>query len=109
MKRSLALLLPLALAACQDSGMPVSGALAPGGQPVALRLAQSVEQVMPGEVIVKARAGQDIAAIARGHGAEVAGAGYRGAFSVLRGAAGNERALAARLGADARVEYAEPN
>ena len=109
MNRRLALLLPLVVAACQDNSMPVSGALAPGGQPAALALAQGVEQVMPGEVIVKARAGQDVAAIARAHALEVASVGYGRAFVVLRGAAGNERALAARLGADARVEYAEPN
>jgi subtilisin family serine protease len=35
--------------------------------------------------------------------------GYRNTFAVLRGAAGGERALAARLGGDSRVEYAEPN
>jgi serine protease len=109
MKRRLALLLPLVVAACQDNSMPVSGALAPGGQPAALSLAQRVEQVMPGEVIVKARAGQDVAAIARGHGVEIASVGYGRSFVVVRGATGNERALAARLGADARVEYAEPN
>jgi serine protease len=109
MKRRLALLLPLALAACQDNSTMAPGALAPGNQLNAINLSQTVEQVMPGEVIVKARAGQDVAEIARAHGLEVASTGYRGTFSVLRGAAGSERALAARLGADARVEYAEPN
>jgi serine protease len=108
MKRRLAVLIPLVMAACQDNSAPLSP-LAAGDRLQAIATAQGVEQVMPGEVIVKARAGEDIASIARGQGVALAGTGYRGAFSVLRGAAGNERALAARLGADSRVEYAEPN
>lgn len=111
MKRRLALLVPLIAAACQDSPAPVGPAetLAPGGRLDALSLSQGPEQVVAGEVLVKVRAGEDVASVARGHGLEVAERGYAGAFAVLRGAAGSERALAARLGADARVEYAEPN
>ena len=111
MKRRLALLVPLIVAACQDNPAPLapSESLAPGGRLDALSVQRGPEPVVPGEVIVKLRAGADVAEVARGHGLEVAGEGYARAFSVLRGAAGNERAIAARLGADARVEYAEPN
>jgi subtilisin family serine protease len=97
-----------ALAACSDAanaplatpGEASLVQLATGGQP---------EQVMPGQVMVKVREGVDVATVAREHGASLDHMGYRNAFAVLRGAAGNERALAARLGGDARVEYAEPN
>ena len=67
------------------------------------------EQVMPGEVIVKLRAGADAATVARAHGLAVGAAGYKNAFVVLRAAVGAEHAAAARLTGDARVEYAEPN
>jgi len=111
MKRILALALPLAVVACQDAGEPVSPLSSDGFeaslQP--LRAAQQAEQVMPGEVLVKVRAGQDVAAVAAEHGLSVEGRGYGASYALLRGAVGNERALAARLAADARVEYAEPN
>jgi subtilisin family serine protease len=64
---------------------------------------------MAGEVIVALAAGSDVAAVARAHGLEMAAAGYRNAFYVLRGAAGAERGNAAELQNDARVRYAEPN
>jgi subtilisin family serine protease len=64
---------------------------------------------MAGEVIVALVDGTDVGAVARNYGLEVAEAGYRNAFFVLRGPAGNERANAAALGGDARVRYAEPN
>jgi serine protease len=96
----------IVLAACSDA--PVQ---APDSEATpTLAVAQSgPEQVMPGEVIVKVRAGTDAAALGRAHGLAFGYAGYRNAFAVLRGAAGSERALAARLRNDARVEYAEPN
>ncbi|HET7322541.1 MAG TPA: hypothetical protein VFI96_08620, partial [Longimicrobiaceae bacterium] len=111
MKRSVALLLPLALVACQDLNSPRTpdAALSPSGQLVAMDMAHGPEQVMPGEVLVKVKPGADVADVARAHGLAVAAHGYHDAFTVLRGAVGNERALAARLGQDARVEYAEPN
>src|SRR5215207_3081783 len=94
------------LAACSDA--PVQ---APDSEatPTLAVVQSGPEQVMPGEVIVKVRAGTDAAALGRAHGLAFGYAGYKGAFAVLRGAAGSERALAARLAGDARVEYAEPN
>jgi subtilisin family serine protease len=67
------------------------------------------EQVMPGEVVVKLKAGVDAATVGRAHGLALAQRGYQDAFVVLRGAVGAERSAAAALVQDARVVYAEPN
>jgi serine protease len=105
---SAATLAALAFAACTDAPVQapdVGTALTPS-----LAVAQRApEQVMPGEVVVKVRAGAAAAEVARAHGLAFGYAGYKNAFAVLRGAGGSERALAARLRGDARVEYAEPN
>jgi serine protease len=97
-----------ALAACSDAA--VNTAAVPGDASlVRLGTTAAPEQVMPGQVVVKVREGASVADLARAHGAEVDHMGYGNAFAVLRGAVGNERALAARLGGDARVAFAEPN
>jgi subtilisin family serine protease len=70
---------------------------------------QRTESVVPGEVIVKFRAGADVQGALGTHGLTLGESGYRGAFAIARGAAGSERAKAAALRADPRVEYAEPN
>jgi subtilisin family serine protease len=110
MRRALAIASLAFLAACQD----VSDTTAPPPEaqlsvlpPTAAQ--QARESIMAGEVIVRVREGEDVDAVAAAHGVSVSERGYRNAFAVLRGAVGNESALAARLGADARVEYAEPN
>jgi subtilisin family serine protease len=97
----------LALAACQES--PTTSPREVPSGPAAFLVQQAPEQVMAGEIIVALVSGADVSTIARNHGLEVAAAGYRNAFYVLRGAAGNERANAAALGGDAGVRYAEPN
>lgn len=58
---------------------------------------------------MKFRAGTDEADAVRGHGLALGRAGLKGAFRVVHGARGSARALAARLAADPRVEFAEPN
>ena len=99
----------LALAACQDTPVsPSSGSvLSPG--PAAFNVQPAPEQFMPGEIIVSMRDGADVSDVARDHGLALGVAGYANSFFVLRGQVGNERALAAQLGGDARVAYAEPN
>lgn len=103
------LLLPVALVACQDQpsgpsdAAPVQASFNSAAGPV------QPERVMPGEVVVKLEADSDPAEVARGHGLAVAGRGYRNAFTVMKGAVGNEHAIAARLARDSRVVYAEPN
>jgi subtilisin family serine protease len=64
---------------------------------------------MPGEVIVKVKAGTDAATVGRAHGLAMSGRGYKDAFVVMKGAVGAERSAAAALKRDARVQWAEPN
>lgn len=98
--------LALALAACSDTPVSPEGA----ATPQLSRMAQpGPERVMPGEVVVALRSGANAQALAAAHGLAFGYAGYRNSFVVLRGAAGAERAVAARLRNDARVAYAEPN
>jgi len=67
------------------------------------------DAVVAGEVIVGLKAGADADAVARAHGLGRGGSGYGKSFEVLKVAPGSERAAAARLRGDARVEFAEPN
>ncbi|HEU4881071.1 MAG TPA: S8 family serine peptidase [Longimicrobium sp.] len=97
-----------ALAACSD------GSADPAAAPAETQLAplatsRAAEEVVPGEVVVKMRNGGSLEQLAAVHGAVLARMGHRNAFGVLRVGPGGERALAARLEQDARVEYAEPN
>jgi subtilisin family serine protease len=103
-----ALLAVAALAACSDAS--VNTAAAPGeSELIPLATASAAEEVVPGEVLVKLRDGGTLQNLAADHGAAPAGMGHRNAFGVVRGVRGGERALAARLALDPRVEYAEPN
>jgi len=106
MKRIVLLLVPLALLACQDTNAPeelASPALAAGA---ALQLP---EPVVPGHVVVKLADGASVADITAAYGLTVQRRAPRDAFVVLRGPADSERSLAARLAADARVVWAEPD
>lgn len=109
MRRIFAVSILALAAACQDIPQPT--AAAPEAQLSQLPAAavQARDAVMPGELVVRVRQDADVAAVAADHGLAVAERGYGNAFVVMRGAVGNETALAARLGADARVEWAEPN
>ena len=103
-------LLPLLVlaAACQD--MPSEPASdAPDPLASAAVVPQQAPAFVPGEVLVRTAEGADPAAVAAAHSADFARPGYQGRFAVLRGAVGNETALAARLRGDARVVWAEPN
>lgn len=95
----------VALGACSDA--PVSPSA--GGSRPSLSSARAAEQIVAGEVIVRLKGGSDEAALARQYGLALGERGYNGAFVVLRGAAGAERANADVLNTDAGVEYAEPN
>jgi serine protease len=97
----------LAVAACSDN--PSQPEATAAGPAFATARVTGPERVVPGEVIVKLKAGATAEAVARGHGLGVGEHGYRNAFVVLRGAAGNERANAAALRRNAGVVYAEPN
>jgi len=97
----------LAVAACSDN--PSQPEAPAAGPAFATARAAGPEQVVPGEVIVRLKAGATAEAVARGHGLGVGEHGYRDAFVVLHGAAGRERADAAALRRNADVVYAEPN
>lgn len=104
------LLIPLSLVACQDATEPAPGSDTDG--PAFLvqgRSEPATERVVPGMVLVKLHGHASAREVAAAYGLSVERAGPRNAFVLLRGAAGSERALAARLGADARVIYAEPD
>jgi len=95
----------LGLAACAEAPFqPGDGSAGPN-----FSLGRQDDPVMPGEILVKVRAGADVAEIARGHGLELAATGVGQRFHVLRVPAGNERGAARLLGADAGIEWAEPN
>jgi serine protease len=108
MRRSILAAAVLAAAACSDlqktTAPAIDAALAPAATGV-----QALDDVMPGEVVVRVRAGASVADVAARYGLTVDQRGYGDAFVVMLGAVGNERALAARVGADAAVAYAEPN
>ncbi len=97
----------VAMAACSDVPTPSSPSMAPDAP--SLSQSQSDDEVVAGEVIVKLRDGSDIDALATTHGVGKGRQGYAHAFDILTTTRGNERAMAARLSADPRVEYAEPN
>ena len=98
--------LALVVAACRD----VTDLSGPGtaSAPIAAAPAQQAADVVPGRVLVRLREGTDAAAFAQRNGLVVERVAD-GAFVSLRGAAGNERALAVRLGAEADVVWAEPD
>lgn len=65
------------------------------------------DDVVAGELVVKARDGASIDAVARAHGLAIGSRGNQ--FHVLRVPSGQEKRLAAELSADRAVEWAEPN
>jgi len=98
------------LAACSDAPSASSnGPDVPDAVVLSANVGGGPEQVMAGEVIVKLKDGADADAVGRAHGLAVGEHGYKDAFVVMRGNAGNERANANSLKNDDRVQYAEPN
>ena len=109
MSAGLAAVAAASLVACSEAPVsPLDGPDAPDGLSLAMN-SQGPEQVVAGEVVVKVRDGVDPLEVGRGHGLGLSERGYRDAFVVLRGAAGNEHANVRALQADPRVEWAEPN
>lgn len=95
------------LAACSDEA-PTNAGMSPVESP-AFAAAPAQDEVAPGEVLVKFKDGADVSDLLRANGLVRRAVGYKGSFEVLNGARGQERALAAALKNDARVEWAEPN
>ncbi len=98
------------LANCADApSQPDAATLTPGTPALAAAAAQQDDDVAPGEVLVKFRDGLDADAALRAKGLTRKGRGYAGAFELVSATRGQERALAATLKNDPRVEWAEPN
>jgi subtilisin family serine protease len=95
------------LAACSDEA-PTNAGMSPVESP-AFAAAPAQDEVAPGEVLVKFKDGADVTDLLRANGLVRRAVGYKGSFEVLNGARGQERALAAALKNDSRVEWAEPN
>lgn len=96
--------LTFAVAACSDAPAGPDAALTP------LPTAENLDAVVAGEVIVKMKEGFDVnALVGTREGLSFSRSGYKSEFAVMSVARGSERAEAARLSADPRVEYAEPN
>jgi subtilisin family serine protease len=68
-----------------------------------------VEQIVPGEVLVKFKDGVSAESKAQGHGLGLLKKGIDGAFVILSTGRGNENAVANVLKNDEDVEWAEPN
>ena len=101
--------LALFSAACQDLVQPPAVADGPLFSSSSASVTQEAERVMAGQVLARLVEGADDQAVAANYGLQVNRRSARGGFTVFQGAAGNERALAARMGADAQVVWAEPN
>jgi serine protease len=98
----------LAVAACSD--VPVQpDASGPAPIAPALSKAPAEDDVVAGEVIVKLKDNASLDAVSARHGLGKGRSGYGKSYEILLTGKGNERAMAARLAADADVEYAEPN
>ncbi len=106
-RTALALSAVAALAACSDT--PVTSSTMDAPEAGAYARAAADEPVVAGQVIVKLRDGESLDALASTHGVGKGAQGYAHAFDIVLTARGNERAMAARIAADPRVEYAEPN
>ena len=96
----------VSLAACSD--VPVQ----PDESALTTRAAvasQGDDAVVAGDVIVKLKDGASVEDLVRAHGLGRGARGFAGKFDIVKTTRGNERAMAARLARDPRVEYAEPN
>ncbi len=96
----------MSIAACADS--PASPN-AIGTDPNFAKASATIEDVVPGEIIVGLKDGADADAVASRNAAKKGRSGFKDKFVVMEVAKGSERAQAAKLAADPSVEYAEPN
>jgi len=101
----------LALTACQDNAQPMAPDDA--GETTAAEptfsLQSSGDRVMPGRVLARFTSDADPAGVGHAYGLTLERMGRGDRFAILKGAVGNERALAARLGSDDQVVWAEPD
>ncbi len=103
--------LMMAVAACQDTSQPLTpddAGTTIAAEPM-FSLQASGDRVMPGRVLARFKEGADPVTVGRAYGLTLEKMGYGNSFAILKGAVGNERALAARLKGDAQVISAEPD
>ncbi|MBT5045214.1 MAG: hypothetical protein HOM57_09220, partial [Gemmatimonadales bacterium] len=94
-------------AACQDIDQAVGPTdVAPGPS---LSVQQQNDRVAPGRILVRLADGADATSVGQAHGAAFGRTIANGRVAVFNGAAGNERAMAARMRGDDRVVFAEPD
>jgi serine protease len=103
-----ALTLALALSACADTADFTAPSLDPPVTSLSFSI-QQAERVVPGRILVGLRSDADASGVAQSFGVDLAETGRSGRYRVMRGAAGSERAIAARMGSDDRVLWAEPD
>lgn len=100
----------LSLAACSDTPVsPSKDMAAPQLALTRISGTSDVEQVVPGEVLVKFKDGVNAETKAKGQGLGLLKQGYANAFVILSTGRGNENAVANVLKNDPDVEWAEPN
>jgi subtilisin family serine protease len=99
----------ISLAACSDTLAPSKDMSVPNLALAKLSGTSDVEQIVPGQVLVKFKDGVNAESKAQGQGLGILRKGYADAFVIVGTARGNETALANVLKNDADVEWAEPN
>jgi subtilisin family serine protease len=105
----IAALAVISLAACSDTLAPSKDMSVPNLALAKLSGTSDVEQIVPGQVLVKFKDGVNAESKAQGQGLGILRKGYADAFVIVGTARGNETALANVLKNDADVEWAEPN
>ena len=91
---------------CSDAPAGPANEATPTPLPMAQ---QNQDAVVPGEVLVKMKDGESFEALRGVPGLRLSRMGYKSEFAVMGVERGQEAAEAARLAADPRVEWAEPN
>lgn len=98
------------IAACSEAPVSPSKEMsAPELTLAKLSGTDDVDQIVPGEVLVKFKDGVDAVAKTNGKGLGILRKGYADAYVIVGTGRGNENALASVLKNDADVEWAEPN
>lgn len=97
----------LFVAACQDTNQLLSPN-DPADAPQ-FSVQQQAERVVPGRILARLTDGVDAASVGQATGVAFERMVANGRIAIFNGAVGNERSLAARLGGDDRVVYAEPD
>lgn len=108
-RAGIAALAVASLAACSDTLAPSKDMSVPNLALARLSGTSDVEQIVPGQVLVKFKDGVNVESKAQGQGLGILRKGYADAFVILATAHGNETAIANALKNDADVEWAEPN